>query len=266
MPVTIDFSGKLVLLTGGGRGIGLAIATALVKGEHVRYLGLCPNGLTLSPAGADVAITYTSKDATPVAEDLTKQYGTRVKAYKCEVSQSSDVDRTVEAVQKDYGKQIDIGVANAGKTVTFATRPSLTCFLEGIALWKEAESNTDEDFKRIFDVNTFGPFYLARALTRSWMSLPISADNSVSSTDPPTNLGKQIFFVSSVSGNVAMTPQKQTAYNASKAALTMLAKVPSAHWCSLRLSYTLHRVSQPNGRHTGSLSTAFLLYVDLVCR
>jgi len=190
MPVTIDFSGKLVLLTGGGRGIGLAIATALVK------------------AGADVAITYTSKDATPVAEDLSKQYGTRVKAYKCEVSQSTDVDRTVEAVQKDYGKQIDIGVANAG-----------------IALWKEAESNTDEDFKRIFDVNTFGPFYLARALTRSWMSLPISADKSASSTDSPKNLAKQIFFVSSVSGIVAMTPQKQTAYNASKAALTMLAKV-----------------------------------------
>ena len=94
----------------------------------------------------------------------------------------------MEEVPKAYGKQIDIGVANAG-----------------IALWKEAESNTDEEFKHIFDVNTFGPFYLARALTRSWRSLPISASDSGSSasSESPKNLKKQVFFVSSVSGLVA---------------------------------------------------------------
>lgn len=33
MPITLDFSGKLVLVTGGGRGIGAAISKALAKGE-----------------------------------------------------------------------------------------------------------------------------------------------------------------------------------------------------------------------------------------
>lgn len=171
--------------------------------------------LTIVAAGADVAITYTSKDATPVAEELSKKHGVRVRAYKCEVSQSSDVDKAVEQVQKDWGKQIDIGVANAG-----------------ITLWQEAESNSDEDFKHIYDVNTFGPFYLARALVRSWRSLPITVDGAKPSGSTPTNLNKQIFFVSSVSGLVAMTPQKQTAYNSSKAALTMLAKSLAAEWGS----------------------------------
>lgn len=39
------------------------------------------------------------------------------------------------------------------------------------------------------------------------------------------NLQKQILFVSSISGLVAMYPQRQASYNASKGGLTMLAKV-----------------------------------------
>lgn len=92
-----------------------------------------------------------------------------------------------------------------------------------------ADVNVSEDFQSIFAVNTFGPYYLSRALVRSWLGLPVSV-NSVS--DPidvanakNVNLKKQILFVSSISALVAMNPQRQTAYNASKGAVTMLAKV-----------------------------------------
>lgn len=107
----------------------------------------------------------------------------------------------------------------------------------GIALWKDAHENTDDEFKRIFEVNTFGPFYLARALMRSWLDLPIPLSSS-SSTEldiPSTNLdlSKQILFVSSISGQVAMSPQRQTAYNASKGALTMMSKSLAAEWAHL---------------------------------
>ena len=73
---------------------------------------------------------------------------------------------------------------------------------------------------------------------RSWLDLPIplpspsdpasSPESGISADDgkPKKNLkGKQILFVSSISGLVAMTPQYQAAYNASKAGVTMLAKV-----------------------------------------
>lgn len=86
-----------------------------------------------------------------------------------------------------------------------------------------------DDIKNMFEVNTIGPFYLARALVRSWLSLSIDVSAPSDSIDvvnmKGANLGKQLLFVSSVSGMAAMTPQRQTAYNASKGALTMMAKV-----------------------------------------
>lgn len=100
MPISIDFSGKLVLLTGGGRGIGLGIAKALAEG------------------GADLAITYTSKDANDVAKELSSKYGVRCEAFKCDVGKSEDVDRTVQEVQEAFGRKIEIGVANAGEVAT----------------------------------------------------------------------------------------------------------------------------------------------------
>lgn len=97
MPITLDFSGKLVLVTGGGRGIGKAIASALAE------------------AGADVAITYTSQDASPVAKELSEKYNVQVKAFSCEVTKSEEVDKVVDEVEKAFGKKVDIGVANAGE-------------------------------------------------------------------------------------------------------------------------------------------------------
>jgi NAD(P)-dependent dehydrogenase (short-subunit alcohol dehydrogenase family) len=111
-------------------------------------------------------------------------------------------------------------------------------YTTGITLWKDAHENDDEEFKNVFEVNTFGPFYLARGLVRSWLDLPIpvtgtASDGSVDVPKASLNLGKQILFVSSISGLVAMTPQRQTAYNASKGALTMMAKSLAAEWAHL---------------------------------
>ncbi|KAH8084210.1 hypothetical protein HD553DRAFT_43800 [Filobasidium floriforme] len=203
MPLSIDFSGKLVLITGGGRGIGLAITEALAE------------------AGADIAITYTSTDATPVASQLSSKHGVTVKAFKCNVDSSAEIDKLVGDVQEAFGREVDIGVNNAG-----------------IALWQSSVHMTDNQFDSIFRTNTTGPYYLSRALMRSWLGLPISLSSSSSEVSltaddgqPKKNLkGKQILFVSSISGLVAMTPQYQAAYNASKAGVTMLAKSLAAEW------------------------------------
>jgi len=73
-----------------------------------------------------VAITYTSSDPSETAEKLSAETNTKVQAFKCEITSSAEVDSALEAVEKAYGKKVDIGIACAG-----------------IALWKDAHENTD---------------------------------------------------------------------------------------------------------------------------
>jgi sorbose reductase len=132
MPLSIDFAGKLVLVTGGGRGIGLAITEAIAEGSsRLTFPSVYNNDLDLLMliitlvAGADIAITYTSTDATQTAESISQKFGVQVKAFKCNVNSSSEVDKTVEDVQKAFGKEIDIGINNAGEHTTDAVGEGL---------------------------------------------------------------------------------------------------------------------------------------------
>lgn len=126
MPLSIDFSNKLVLITGGGRGIGLAITEALAEGKYMSPLSKTSttfhsmltcfwNCYLPLVAGADIAITYTSTDATPVATQLSSKHGVTVKAFKCNVDSSAKIDKLVGDVQEAFGREVDIGVNNAGK-------------------------------------------------------------------------------------------------------------------------------------------------------
>ena len=63
---------------------------------------------------------------------------------------------------------------------------------------------------------------------RHWLGLPTSVHSQSSDQgkrDTKVNLNKRILMISSISGLVNMTPQRQVAYNASKGGLTMAAKV-----------------------------------------
>lgn len=73
----------------------------------------------------------------------------------------------------------------------------------------------------MFRVNTFSPYYLARAAYQSWFPTPETEAKN-----------KAIVFVSSISGLITNTPQNQCAYNASKAGLTHLGKSLAGEWVS----------------------------------
>ena len=76
-------------------------------------------------------------------------------------------------------------------------------------------------------VNLYAPIYLSRAFARHWLGLPTKVGSSSADETKPEklNLKKKIIFVSSISSFVNMTPQYQVAYHASKAGVTMAAKV-----------------------------------------
>lgn len=92
----IDLTDKVVLITGGSRGIGAATAIMFAK------------------AGAHVAITYQGSDAK--ANDVVtqiKKLGRKGAAFKGDNSKSEIVRNIVHDVQKEFGR-IDVLVNNAG--------------------------------------------------------------------------------------------------------------------------------------------------------
>jgi 3-oxoacyl-[acyl-carrier protein] reductase len=90
--------GRVALVTGGGRGIGRAVAVRLAN------------------EGANVAISYRSNDAAAkeVAEEV-KATGARSEIFKGDIASQEDVDALFEGVSKALGP-VEILVNNAGLT------------------------------------------------------------------------------------------------------------------------------------------------------
>lgn len=175
-----SLKGKVASVTGSSGGIGWAVAEAFAQ------------------AGADVAIWYNSKPAEEKAEYLTKTYGVRAKAYKCNVSDHKDVERVVQQIESDFG-QLDVFVANAGVPWTEGS-----CIdVDGVESWQ-----------KIVDLDLSGVYYCAKAAGR------IFKKN-----------GKGSFIITaSMSGHIANVPQFQAPYNAAKAACIHLAKSLAIEW------------------------------------
>ena len=95
---TFELSGRRALVTGGARGIGRAIATALAD------------------AGADVAITSRKgDDAEPLAREI-RAKGRRSLALLLEVRNQPSIRVCFERLRKEWGT-IDVLVNNAGTNV-----------------------------------------------------------------------------------------------------------------------------------------------------
>jgi 3-oxoacyl-[acyl-carrier protein] reductase len=119
--------GKVIIITGSSRGIGLTIAKTLAKN------------------GAKVVVNFSGSEETAksVVNEILQSGGQAI-AIKADVSKSEDVkilfQKTIEKFEK-----IDVLINNAG-----------------IAIYKLIKDTTDEDFDRIFDVNVKGVFNTMR--------------------------------------------------------------------------------------------------------
>lgn len=92
----ISLAGKAALITGGSRGIGAAAVKLFAQ------------------AGADVVFNYNkAKEAALQVEAEAKKHGTRVEAFKADVSRHQDNKKLVDQTIARLGR-LDVVVANAG--------------------------------------------------------------------------------------------------------------------------------------------------------
>ncbi len=163
----MTLSGKVVLVTGGSRGIGRACAVAFAK------------------EGATVVLTYAGNDA--AAEEAVRLAGERARAVKFDVADTAACAGCVEDVVLKHG-HLDVLVNNAGVAV------------DGLLVRVK-----DEDWDRQLDTNLKGAFALARAAARPMMKQRSGAIiNLVSVVGEMGNAG-QAAYAASKAGLIGLT-------------------------------------------------------------
>ncbi len=128
-----DLSGKVALVTGGSRGLGLQMAEAL--GEM----------------GARLAITARKQNELDEATAVLSRRGFEVLTLATDLGRQESVPKLVDAVLSRYG-DIDILVNNAGTT------------------WgAPAENYPDEAWRKVMNLNVDAMFFLSREIGRRSM-------------------------------------------------------------------------------------------------
>ncbi len=162
---------KVVLVTGSSRGIGRAIVTDFAR------------------KGYNVVINYIKEDsqAKELKERLEKKYHIKALIIRADVSDENEVQKMIDTIINKFGR-IDVLVNNAG-----------------IAIDKEFEDRTVEDWKRTLSVNLIAPFIVSKYVGNEMLKNKYGRIINISSTN-----GINAFFPTSID------------YDASKAGLINL--------------------------------------------
>ncbi len=138
---TVKLAGRVAIVTGGGRGIGRAIA------------------LGLASAGANVVITAARnpREASEVAQSARDALGREcLLAVAADVTREADCVSVVDAALERYGA-VHILVNNAARGMRFIDER----FLDRPAKFWQATSGA---WRMIVETNVDGPFLMARAV------------------------------------------------------------------------------------------------------
>jgi NAD(P)-dependent dehydrogenase (short-subunit alcohol dehydrogenase family) len=122
-------AGRNAFITGGGRGIGRAVALAFAR-EGARVF----------------VVARTEAEVARVAEEVSAEFGAEAAHAACDVSDSSSVAGAFEKAREFFGRGADVLVNNAG-----------------VAESSKFAGTTDEFWRRHLSVNLDGTFYCMRA-------------------------------------------------------------------------------------------------------
>jgi len=165
-------SEKVAVVTGGTRGIGKAIARCFAE------------------QGASVAILGTNlekgKEALEEFQAFTHE-NQKISFYQTDVAKSSDVEKTIEEIYKDFGR-VDILVNNAG-----VTRDNLLMRL------------SEEDWETVLNTNLKSVFNTCRLIVRPMMKARQGKIINIASIVGLVGNAGQTNYAASKSGMIGFT-------------------------------------------------------------
>lgn len=167
----LDFSGKTVLVTGAGRGIGRELALAFAS------------------RGASVMINYPNpaekEDALSCAQVISSK-NAKALLFEADVRSSADVDKMVQMMILEWGK-VDILINNAG-----VTKDNLLLKM------------TEEEWKLVLDINLNGAFNCTKRVVKEMMAKRFGRIISLSSVMGIVGNAGQANYAASKAGIIAL--------------------------------------------------------------
>lgn len=170
-----DLTGKTAIVTGGGRGLGEAMAHALAE------------------AGANVVVCSRKEAACEEVKREIEANGGQAMALACDVTSEADVERVVEEVHNHYGK-IDILINNSG--TSWGGMPP--------------EEMPADKFQKVVNVNLLGTFLMAKAVGKKMIAdqtkgkiINIASVAGLRGSDP--NVMQAIGYNASKGGVITLT-------------------------------------------------------------
>ncbi|WPP49351.1 SDR family NAD(P)-dependent oxidoreductase [Catalinimonas niigatensis] len=125
-----DLSGRSAIITGGSKGLGLAMAAGLAS------------------AGANVMlVNRNAEEGSAAAQEISSEYDTQAIAFSADITQEAQTEAMAKAAIEAFG-QIDILINSAGINIRGAI-----------------DTLSSEDFNKVMDVNVNGTWLCCRAVT-----------------------------------------------------------------------------------------------------
>lgn len=164
-----DLTGHIALVTGGGSGLGAAIARSF------------------SGQGATVILADVRSDrAEQLAEQL-RDSGAHAEALALDVTDSAAVQHTVDDIVAHHGR-LDILVNSAGMTIL-----------------EEVTEVADESWRRIMELNLTGAFWVSRAAARHMKPAGYGRIITIASQAAHVSLPAHTAYTASKSGVLGMS-------------------------------------------------------------
>jgi sorbose reductase len=151
----------------------------------------------LAAQGCSVGLLDVLDDVNESGEKLAADYSVKTVATHADVTDPKSLDRAFNEVTDSLGA------------------PQILVTAAGITIWNDSVAVSADEWRKVMAVNLDGTFFAAQAFGKRLLDagLPGSA-----------------VLISSMSGSIVNVPQNQASYNASKAAVTHLAKSLAVEW------------------------------------